>query len=481
MNSIEPEIERRLRSASARLKGENEMADLVMSRLERADIVHPRPRSSRHWLTASIAAAAVICLIATIWFVTAGSASLAYAQVTKAMADVKSARLDVTQPTPDGKRVELATYFYERGVGLRMEGALNGTPFLFIDNGQRQWTRTGADGDLQESEGTGMRDLFAEVLLARDMLEGARRDPAGDETIDGFRCRMFAKPAKGDVIASRVWLDEQDRVRKLETGTLTDGKWTIRQTVVAHHDVPIDRAMFQPPAAQSKPAEPAMAGDLDQRISRTFSLDRALAKTEVLGLVLAVHDVRGGADGSLLVLTSLRPTSETMKKYGTGLPGWHPLGDHELGAPDQYIAVPVGEFHSRRLYARWDLFVPRKPAQDAEKALSLTADVYTRDELYEANEREKKQWYTNDLELPPVAVPTETLTFDQVVAACWTQARAIHSLFTPVTFWESVKVVPGKGRVADSHRLENWTPEQLRSELATEIERRRNFRPTTRK
>ena len=462
-------VERKLRHAGGQLKREDSMVTSVMSRVESAS--PPRRRLLHPWAVRGMALAAGIAAIsAGVWFaVVIGGASpaLAYADVVKALEKVRTARF-VVDGADAGNRF---TCTYEQGVGLRFEGAMDGVKLLVVDDGKRQWMRQG-DGDVTEADSIGLMGQFTKALMANEYLDGAKRDRGGDETIDGVPCRLYAKPQSEVVPGMRVWLDGEDRVRRLEVGRVVDGKWVARQTGVVHYDVPVDRKLFEPPAVPGggKPV------DMKALVASEFSLDDAVAKAEALGMILAIHEVRRGDDGTLLVRSSLRPTAETLEKFGGGGPGPDAMGDHQFDSrdPARYSVVPVAEYMSGRLFAKWDLFVPLKPPAEGPASVNVLADVYTRDlEFMRSFTLQKQDAHVNDVELGAVPIPREAVPTDELIAGIWSRCKSLHSIFTPVNLSEATRLHPSGKRSMKTTRMDNWTAERLTSEVKLEIRQRR--------
>jgi hypothetical protein len=463
-------VESRLRGAAEQLKGEDSMLESVMARLEVSPAPRVRRRLLQPWAVRTLAAAAAVAALALgAWFVVVGTSTtaLAYADVVKALEKVRSAHL-VSQGVKPGESMSCT---YERGVGIRVEGVMDGAKLLIVDNGKRQWTRQGT-GDVKESDSEGLMEQFTKLLLGNDYLDGARRDRAGDETIDGVRCRLFVKTPSENQPGTRVWLDDDDRVRRMEIGRVKDGKWVAEQNGSVRYDMPVDRKLFDAPVAPGG-AKPI---DLRALAAQQFSPDHVLAKAEALGMILMVHDLRRGDDGTLLVRSSLRPTEETLKRFGSGGPGAHPIGDFFLESPDpaRYSVVPVAEYMSGRLLVKWDLLVPLSP-QKAGKTVTLETRLGAQDfEFMESFTRQKKDDYVNDVPVGAVPIPTDQRApVDELITSVWTTCKSLNSIFTPVNMAEATRLHPNGKRSMETTGIAKWTAERLLSEVKQEVRTRR--------
>jgi hypothetical protein len=262
----------------------------------------------------------------------------------------------------------------------------------------------------------------------------------------------------------------------METGNVSkDGKWASRSLAVVHYDVPVDRQQFEPPATK-----PAATFDAAAWLAKDASPEDALARCEALGMILAVHEVRRADDGTLLVRSSIRPTAETLKQFGGGGLGAHPIGDFFLDSPDpsRFSVVPVAEYMSGRLLVKWDLLVPLSPPKDGPPAsVKLLAGVRAQDfDFMDSFERQKQPDYVNDVEVGAVAIPAaaaERASVDELIASVWTTCKSMHSIFTPVDMSEATRLHPNGKRSMKSTRMDNWTAERLASEVKLEIRQRR--------
>ncbi len=170
MNS-ERQIEDALRRAARQLSRDASMNGAIMSRIER--LIPPQRRHSRTggWFIFSVstAAAAVVVLTVHAWFLlSAGVTTLAFADVVEALEKIRTARYE-TEVSASGERI---TCLYERGVGIRLEGTMEGTAFVLVDNGKRQWVKSGED--VKESDSSGLITTLRKALLSNEYLDGAK-------------------------------------------------------------------------------------------------------------------------------------------------------------------------------------------------------------------------------------------------------------------------------------------------------------------
>jgi hypothetical protein len=459
--NIDTEIEQKLRRVGARLQGERGFVDGVMSRIELANPPMAPSYKLPRWMPLAASVAALIVIAVGVATLIVRSSSLAYADVVKAIEEVKSAKLEMSNPATN----ETLRCFYERGVGFRMDGMMNRTKVLVVDDGRHQWM-TGAGAEVLESPSTGLIEQFKKALLDRALLDGAKRDRSGDAEIDGVKCRLFVREAKDKSAGARIWIDDAERVRKMEVIELRDGKPQVTQTANVQYDVAIDHALFAPPViAASKPIS------LDDRINQYLSLENAPAKTEVFGLVLAVHEVRVSPDGMLLVRSSIRPNEETLKKYGAGL-GWQALADYQLDIAG-YQPIPMGSYQKQRMTAQWDFFMPIHPGTPAPENVVVRAiGVWTDDPLAESLKREGKETYINDLAIGQVNV-TAAKSIDELLDETWEQASSLNSVFTPVFFMGLTEKNGKSGYQATM--IKEWTRERLKRELDGQVKRLQKF------
>jgi hypothetical protein len=454
--NIDTETEQKLRRVGAELNGDRGFVDAVMSHIERANPPIASSYKLPRWVVVAVSLAACVGIAIPVLVVMFKSPSLAYADVVKAIEDVKTAKLEMSNPATK----ETVRCFYERGVGFRMDGMMNHTKVLVVDDGRHQWMSS-AGAEVLESPSTGLIEQFKKALLDRALLDGAKRDRTGDAEIDGAKCQLFVRKMKENSPGARIWIDDRERVRKMEVVELRNGKEQVTQAANAQYDLPIDRALFAPPVvAVSKPAS------LDERINQYFPLDTAPAKIEVFGLVLAVHEVRAAPDGMLLVRSSIRPNDETLKKFGAGL-AWQALANYQLDIAD-YQPIQMGSYQKQRMTAQWDFFMPIRPGKTAPKKVVVRAiGVWTDEGLAESLEAEGKRTYINDLAIGQVNV-TPAKSIDELLDETWQQASSLNSIFTPV-FFMGIKAQKAGKTVYQTTPIKEWTRERLKSEFDARV------------
>jgi hypothetical protein len=482
------ELQDKLTRLGSLLDADARLADRVLDRIGRR-VIAPAPAPTR-WSRGSAgfaaALAATVLLGVGLWLaIGGGDGGSLYAQVVQALAEVRTVHFVATNfdehrtPSPAGEG------WYERGVGIHMTVkvglpmAMEFTgPITVYDDGKQMLTVTAADPTPRRAASVGLSDALTMALLTDRAIDGAARDAAGDMVIDGDRCRMFFRRSDHPGTPSgRYWIDAQNRVRRVEHVTSDDHSgWRVLQRVEVQYDVPVDRSLlvYTPPttaiASTTKPI------DIDATVNQLLSLDRAILTKEVFGLILAVHEVRPCTDGSILVLSSLRPTKATLEKYGTGF-GPRALGDHDFtfstGGGTTYYSQQMAQYESGRLYARWDLLVPTDPPATRPETLSLRGDVWTRDRLYDDLIARHQTWYANELAIGDVPVPPATSAepLDALVSRVWRQAQPLHTLFSPVTFPEPVKP-NGDGKFElPTHPADWWTETKLLDAVRQEKQR----------
>ncbi len=89
-----------------------------------------------------------------------------------------------------------------------------------------------------------------------------------------------------------------------------DEEWTVESLHTMKYDEPIERALFEP-----RFGDGVAVMDLDSAFEGFVDLDKAVHREERKGLIYAIHRVERFENGGLFLISSVRGTDATLKKY----------------------------------------------------------------------------------------------------------------------------------------------------------------------
>lgn len=217
--------------------------------------------------------------------------------------------------------------WYERSRGFRAESPDE----IILDDGRQQWTWR---------PGTKEREIVIARRASRDagkMITGLfqfgdipaakarQRAPEHDREIDGRPCRGFVvTPPAPQVVRDSgadltpdphpprfvILIDPDERIVHLEEQRQVDGRWQAGREISLAYDVKIPAEKL----AVNLPAGGRVI-DADHALEERFPLDKALAREEADGLLFAVHELQRGPDENFYVVSSVRGTTEYLKKH----------------------------------------------------------------------------------------------------------------------------------------------------------------------
>lgn len=295
-----------------------------------------------------------------------------YAQVLKAARKVETIH-EVAQIIEDGKPMATANeMWFARGRGF----AVRNGEFTRIDDGKFFWQYVEGNKFAARSRSQGTDALLDQALdIKGELNQLCRRLPEGDRTIDGRRCQCYqlAIPPERRAVGyddqgkTLIFLSEDFLVRRVETDRIVAEK-KIRLVRTWEYDVPVPPDVFRP----AFPAEVAIV-DSDEVFDRLTDVRSAVSVEERNGLTFAVHRAERFENGGILLMTSVRGTAETLKKYPlerrmiqTGLYFTEPTAQNWQASPQGhgFFRITLASTNHQGINVQWWLIVPRGRAPD---------------------------------------------------------------------------------------------------------------------
>jgi hypothetical protein len=317
------------------------------------DSIPPRPveksleqrvRRSVPWapIRRILAVGAAVAVCGGLWWASPGNTSV-YAQTRDAIRRARSFQLTARYFVKGGDGVletlTLTTAF-ERGLGFREEWPEE----VSIGNREGSWHyRKGVKLALKTKglDISRMVDRFLDRGLGKTF-DGAayERSPSRDQVVEGQSCQAFlvthlAQKLAGDVDSDRqrliVLKDNQSRIVQMIVEVRPADRWLVRAVSDLKYDVPLDPALFQ----LDFPDDVRLV-DADTAFEDLVDLDGAIHREERSGLWYAIHHAERIENGGLFLVTSVRGTETTLKKY--------PLTERPLAPGKVFVDGPGSQY-----------------------------------------------------------------------------------------------------------------------------------------
>jgi hypothetical protein len=367
------EIEQLLKRLGNEWPADNLFVDNVMRRIE-AQPLRPASRTIKWPLMKSVlATAASLAVVSVLWWKFHDNRML-YAQAIDGIRRARTVQMITSvQPAADKPTQPALQSWYERGVGFRAESASE----VRLGNQKNFWTYSKDTKLAIRSDSHGIDDIVDRMLNNEDLqvlkeVGEFERYSAGDQKVDGqpFQAYLVRK-LKGSTdpdwkAGTRrivILLDAQSRIARSFAESRSEGRWVVQRTIDWKYDVQIDSALFEPHFGAD-----VKIVDLDALFDAFVDLQKAVYREERSGLWYAIHRAER-FDGGILVVSSVRGTAETLKKYplaprrqvGMGLfVADGPAVNYEASPQGNgYFRIDLAKASHEGIDVRWWLLVPR--------------------------------------------------------------------------------------------------------------------------
>ncbi len=294
----------------------------------------------------------------------------------------KSAHLTITSRDEQNKEYK-ADIWYVRGAGVRAESP-EGT-IVEDESFQWSWKTPGPGGEtivLRQPRPKFFGKMLAPMLALPDIPSFLSRDraPELDRPVNGHACLGYiltqtgrdpdlppgARPVNPQPMRQQVLADADGRIHEIVLQEQNkDGKWRAIREIQIAYDLPVP-----PERVAARLPERSRVIDRDHVFEDRYPLERALYRTEMGGLILAVHNIQPlvNRDG-FYVVSSVRGTPDFLRKYQPRR-RWLNLEVSELDVAMQPSSTGMmGGKYDRIVLARashegveflWWLIIPRK-------------------------------------------------------------------------------------------------------------------------
>jgi len=415
-------------------------------------------------ITKLVAAAAVVILIISL-FVTLSEPTSIYAQIVAALNDAQTLHVSV-KTYHDGQWHEGSEIWYDRGVGLARFDYDSGKESVRIYTGTHMWQHSsGNDFAVRTSDID--PDYFVAELTTIAPSQDFLREPSGDEIIDGFQCRLYIWSNKDNIRRSRMWIDETNRVRQTDARYLSaDGLWQTSYIAEFKYDIPVERSVFSTDFGTN-----VKIIDTEDLLEKQFSPKNAIYAKESLGLTFAVHDIEQCGDGSVFVISSVRPMADSKEVVTQRDPSVYNYGKFSLN-PGRYAGkarsslppIELAQLYHNGVEIKWYILLncDSSIVQMGECELWVIMDNVGQLQRYRKAKGLKTWESIRPLVTLSISEPRRTV--DEIIEDVYSQAQMLEPILSTVRLDLSLEVVPdttGLSRTGKLYKQRTVAPSEI--------------------
>ncbi|MCH9653290.1 MAG: hypothetical protein K0U86_02500 [Planctomycetes bacterium] len=243
------------------------------------------------------------------------------AQARNAIRNARTFQCVITTPAKGDKPAQvLRGQWYERNVGFREVSPTD----IVVGNSEGTWRYQKHNRVAVKTSGNEvgltvnnlLNDNNVGRLLKNQEYE---RYEAGDQNVNGKPCKAYLlMPAKAPNIQEFrdkkrrfvCLFDDSSRIVQMVNEIQVDEAWTEESLLTMKYDEPIERTLFEPRFGND-----VTVVDIDSAFDEFVNLDKAVHREERKGLIYAIHRVERFENGGLFLISSVRGTDATLKKY----------------------------------------------------------------------------------------------------------------------------------------------------------------------
>jgi|GEM_PF-2022561 len=376
----------------------------------------PIPRLFTLEIPRTVRVGAVSCLVAILGIAAILSffeSGTVYAQVLSTLRQAKSVHA-VGYGFLDGQAVKQSEIWHAHSVGTRIHWRRGEQLVEMYDDGRNRYEYVEGNEYAVKKQSRGEL-MPRELVEPLRYLENARRSASRDKTIDQTPWQCYERQDANSL--SLMWIDEAMRFRRYEEYDRIEGRWRQVELVEIDYDEPTE--LLMPPETFERRGirivEPA------QVLETRYRPENAIASTEVLGLVFAVHELYKYGD-YLLITCSVRPTAqslEDLRKAGHDdtlsdyiSPGgfdlsswWQRKADGSI-EEHPYAITGLGHLSHKGVDFHWYAMLARGQWPGQDERLEVCAHVRTDGRLQELRRRNGLDWHGQFRPLVTVNIPT---------------------------------------------------------------------------
>jgi hypothetical protein len=227
--------------------------------------------------------------------------------------------------------------------------------------------------------------------------------------------------------------------------------------------------------------------DAENLLEEQLSSQKAILAQESLGLTFAVHNVEQCQDGSIFVVTSIRPTDSSRRVVTQRDPHVYNFGHHSLN-PGSYIneagrplnPAELAQSYHNGIEVKWHLLVNAGPEVLKADKCQLWAIMSNDGGLQRYRKAEGLE--VGKSLRPTVALTKTSRTIKEIIEDVYSQAQILEPILATVRLDISRERAPdptGRSRTGQVYRQRTVAPSQIsldeyNYEVMTEISRLKN-------
>jgi hypothetical protein len=406
--------------------------------------------------------AIVACL--GLWWVLGwqSTGSVLYAQVRDALKQVQTIHEVATAHSDDGKTHQIAETWFARGRGFSMVR----DDQVRVDNGTWFWDHKKGSDTASRTKSLGTDELLDQTLNLREELErDCERYPDGDRSIDGVPHKCYrltfhgpVKPADLSVMdldkrQTLIFISPKSLPTRAEMLEKVDGDWKTRFVRTWEYDVPVEQSVFEPQFAEG-----VRVIDIDEAFEQLTAVENAVHTEERDGLIYTIHQAKRFENGGVMIMSSVRGTAETLKKFPLTRRMLQPGRYFIDGPAANYEASPQGSESFRLSLAKanhqgidieWWMMVPRGRLpnwfEDETGKVKLELGITPRGEYGKANHADERGVIHHiNWELPlEIPKPDQLPSLDDIAASVHSDLSMLKALIFPGQLNLGVKDIAG--------------------------------------
>lgn len=339
---------------------------------------------------------------------TQSTGSVLYAQVKEALSQVQSIHQVVSVQTNEDDLHQVSETWFARGQGF----AVIREDLIRIDNGTYFWNHRPGSGTASRTKSMGTDALLDQALNIREELERqCERFAEGDRSIDRVEHACYrltfhgpGQPADLSVLdfdkrRTLIFIDPKTLPTRIESQEQVDGKWKTTVVRTWEYDAPIDPTVFQPNFGDG-----VRVIDTDTAFERLTNVENSVHTEQRDGLIYTIHQAKRFKNGGLMIMSSVRGTDETLRKYPLTRrriqPGLYitdgPATNHNASRQGSgHFRLSLAKANHQGIDVEWRMIVPRGRQQtphrleDQDGRVLLELGIIPRGEYAKANHIDK--------------------------------------------------------------------------------------------
>jgi hypothetical protein len=458
-------IEQQLRQLGEEWPADDSFVERVISRIDSNPPRQSVSTSAGKLLmrTSYLTIGAIIACLG-LWWVLGwqSTGSVLYAQVTDALQQVQTIHEVANAHTDDGKTHQFAETWFARGRGF----CLISDDQVRIDNGTWFWDHKKGSDTASRTKSLGTDELLDQALNLREQLErDCERYPEGDRSIDGVPHKCYrltfhgaVKPVDPSVMdldkqRTLIFISPKSLPTRAEMLEKIDGDWKTRFVRTWEYDVPVEQSVFEPQFAEG-----VRVIDIDKAFEQLTAVENAVHTEEREGLIYTIHQAKRFENGGVMLVSSVRGTAETLKKYPLTRRMLQPGRYFIDGPATNYEASPQGSESFRLSLAKanhqgidieWWMMVPRGRLpnwfEDKDGKVKLEVGITPQDEYAKANHADERGVIHHiTWELPlDIPKPDQLPSLNDIAASVHSDLSMLKALIFPGELNMGVKNIDG--------------------------------------